>query len=910
MNHRIFPLVLIFILSGLFLIIYMVLSPQQDQISFNQDIRPILNDNCLACHGGVKKESGFSLLFEEEAFSPNESGKVAIIPGKPAESELYKRINHHDPELRMPPQSDPLDPEQVELIRNWIRQGAQWETHWALIPPQKQDLPRVKSKSWGQNDIDYFILDKLEDHDLKPSSAADKPTLLRRLSLDLVGLPPVPEQMKAFLQDPEAHAYEKQVDRLLASPHFGEKWASMWLDLARYADSKGYEKDGFRSIWKFRDYVIHSLNQDKPFDQFTIEQLAGDLLSDPTEDQLIATAFHRNTMNNDEGGTEDEEFRVASVIDRVNTTFEVWQGLTMSCVQCHSHPYDPFRHREYYELMAFFNNTADADVPSESPNLKIFEPDDRGKLEQIKKWVYQQADQNKAAWADYFTNLVRITEPKIHPNYFDSITNGTLADAKYMTADHNGFCRIRDVFLTDREQVLISYASGKRSGRVEFRLDSLTGRPIAALEVQDTGGGWRFKTTSLPIEPVDGFHDIYLAFIDPGNQGRICQIEWLLFSPELPGIVTEKGKAVKQDMMTLLNSETTNTPIMMERPDFYSRNTHLFERGNWLVKGEQVEAGVPASMPGLSDYPSNRLGLAQWLVDPANPLTARVMVNRVWEQLFGIGIIETAEDFGTQGTPPSHPALLDHLSYLFVHEFDWSLKRLIKNIVMSATYRQDSRSKPQLNQVDPYNRLLARGPRFRLSAEQVRDQALAVGGLLSSKIGGPSVMPPQPEGVWQVIYSGNNWETAEGEDRYRRGLYTFWRRTTPYPSMVSFDAPSREFCVSRRIRTNTPLQAFVTLNDTVYFEAALALAEKMMQKGDSPEQMISAGYFQALLKEISPAKLESLLELYHGSLNTKQEQAPLVKPTSIKNEAEQEQFRALTMVANVILNLDEFLTKE
>lgn len=913
MHSKKLLLITLFLLVATLVALVFVYNPrQQDEISFNEHIRPILNENCLACHGGVKKESGFSMLFEEEAFSANESGKPAIIPGNSANSEMIRRITHQDPEIRMPPEGDPLSEEEIAMLEKWIDQGAEWETHWSLIAPEKQNIPGVREAQWTENEIDQFILAKLEKNQLSPSSRAGKSTLLRRVSLDLTGIPPTIEELESYLNDSSENAYEKQVDRLLDSPDFGEKWASMWLDLARYADSKGYEKDAFRSIWKFRDYVIESFNEDKPFDQFTIEQLAGDLLQNPSDEQLIATAFHRNTMNNDEGGTDDEEFRVASVIDRVNTTFEVWQGLTIGCVQCHSHPYDPFKHREYYQLMAFFNNTADADVPSEAPNLKLFAEEDQQKLSDIKNWIHEHTQADGPNKAKYFENLIKITEPKIHPNYFDSITNGTRTDGKYLAVDHGGFARMRDIYLSQMENVWISYSSGKASGTVEFRLDSITGKKIGELDIQDTRGGWRFKTTIMNVEPAEGFHDIYLVFNDPGRGGRVCLIEWLMFTPEMPGSGAVGYDSVQTKLINLLNAKTTNTPIMIERPDYFNRETRVFERGNWMVHGDEVNPETPGSMyPIPKEYPQNRLGLAQWLVNENNPLTSRVIVNRIWEQIFGIGIIETVEDLGSQGEPPSHPQLLDHLAWKLMHEHQWHLKKLIKEIVMSATYQQSSKTTPELIEKDPYNRLLARGPRFRLSAEQVRDQALAVSGLLSDKMYGPSVMPPQPDGVWQVIYSGNSWQTSEGEDKHRRGLYTFWRRTTPYPSMVAFDSPSREFCVSRRIRTNTPLQAFVTLNDTVYFEAAKALASRMNEKANTVDNKIAQGYKMALLKDISKNKLDKLANFYHESLYDFEKTDPAnVEDVTIGYLENSPENAALVMVANVILNLDEFLTKE
>jgi len=901
----------LFISAGIVLILtvawFTSSSFQQDKISYNQHIRPILNKNCLSCHGGVKKESGFSLLFEEEAKSANESGKLAIVPGDAKHSEMIRRITSNDPDIRMPPEGDPLSEEEINLIKKWISQGAEWETHWALIKPEKQQLPEANPANWPQNDIDHFILAGLKENKLKPSPEAESHFLIRRLYLDLTGLPPSPEEVRQITKNFNREKYQEKVDSLLSSPHFGEKWASLWLDLARFADSKGYEKDGFRNIWKFRDYVIKSFNEDKPYDQFTIEQLAGDLLPNPTEEQLIATAFHRNTMNNDEGGTDDEEFRVAAVIDRVNTTFEVWQGLTMSCVQCHSHPYDPFRHEEYYQLMAFFNNTSDEDVPSEAPNWKDFEPEDEAKIKRIKDWVANHANDNPTQKSKDIEYFIHLTEPKIHPKYFDSITDGTLNDNKYLALDDGGFCRIRDIWLSGMDQLVVNYG-GNGKGFFELRMDGVNGPLLTKIELPKTKGGWNFQTFIVPLKSQEDYHDLYLVYQNPQGQ-RSGNLGWLMPIQSLPGKENDGYQQIHTQLLSLLNAKTENTPIMLERPDYFSRTTRVFERGNWLVHGELVAPKVPNSLPAIPEkYPQNRLGLAQWMVSPENPLTARVMVNRVWEQLFGIGLIETAEDFGTQGAPPSHPQLLDHLAWKFMHEHHWSIKSLLREIVSSATYQQSSKSTPDLNRLDPYNRLLARGPRFRLSAEQVRDQALAVSGLLSEKMHGPSVMPPQPEGVWQVIYSGNRWKTDTTEDRYRRGLYTFWRRTSPYPSMTAFDSPSREFCVQRRIRTNTPLQSLVTLNDTVYFEAAQALAAKMNQQ-PSLDHKIITGWKKATLKPVDSTKLEYLRKFYLKAKldiekgNTSTSITGKYLPGNAENAA-------LVMTASVILNLDEFLTKE
>ncbi len=888
----------------------------EEKIDFNAEVRPILNKKCITCHGGVKRSGEFSLLFRSDALSPNESGKRAIVPGDVEASEMLHRITHSDPEVRMPPEGESLSKEEVDVLTRWIEQGAYWEDHWAFVKPDPVDPPEVSS-DWVANDIDRFVLRKLQQKELTPSPSADKATLLRRVTQDLTGLPPTPDELQAFLEDSSAQAYEKVVDRLLASPRYGERWTSLWMDLSRYADSKGYEKDGPRNIWKYRDWLINAFNEDMPFDQFTIEQLAGDLLPEPTDQQMIATAFHRNTMNNDEGGTDDEEFRVAAVVDRVNTTWDVWQATTMACVQCHSHPYDPIRHEEYYEFYAFLNNTSDADVPSESPNLKEFKhEEDRQKLEELKSWVIQHTESNdeKLERGRELVKMVRFTEPKVHPKNYEEITDGALGDGKYLQVDHGGYAMIPNFTLDGKDEIIVSYRAKKASGKgiVEFRKGSTQGELLTTWKIQATPKeGWGFHRITVPLNPTNGTHDIYMVFKEPGNQGRLCTIEWLLFHETLPGKDEPQYTEVKQDFIRLLNvDEVEKTPVMLERPQDYRRKTHVFVRGNWMVDGEEVQPDVPQAWPALPEgAPKNRLGMARWLVSPENPLTARVTVNRFWAQIFGKGIVETVEDFGTQGAEPTHPELLDWLALQFMHEHDWSIKRLLKEIAMSATYQQASKVHPKLQEVDPTNQWMARGPRVRLSAEQIRDQALAVSGLLSDKMYGPSVMPPQPEGIWQVVYSGMKWETSEEEDRYRRGLYTYWRRTSPYPSMIAFDSPSRELCVTRRIRTNTPLQALVTLNDPVFMEAAKSLAKRMLEEGgESLEKQIASGYRMAMAKEVSSKKQQALVQLYQESMDYYQNN-PEEMIKMVGEGEDNQQLAALTVVANAMMNLDEFVTK-
>jgi len=896
--------------------------PRKEEIDFNADIRPILNTRCISCHGGVKESSGFSLFSREDALKIPRSGKAAIIPGDPDNSELIKRLLIHDPEERMPYHATPLNEDEINKLKTWIKEGAKWKDHWAYIKPINPKIPVDKS-NWALNPIDNFIIEKLNQEGLKHSPEADKATLLRRLTIDLTGLPPTEKEFEDFRKDKSPDAYEKQVNKLLASPHYGERWAAMWLDLARYSDSKGYEKDQQRNIWKFRDYVIRSFNDDKPFNQFTIEQLAGDILNNPNESQLIATAYHRNTSNNDEGGTDDEEFRISSVIDRNNNTWETWQGVTMGCVQCHSHPYDPFRHDDFYKSLAFFNNTRDEDIPLEYPNLIDYKTVDSLKIINIKNWIRNEVPHIEAKRsANYIEKLLSIGEPKIHAHSFDSLTNAGMIDGKWLGVGHMGFARLKNVYLTGVNQILISIGSEHNNGSLEVRKDKIDGELIGSLKIINDSKMWDarlYKKKLISIKEIKGRHTLFFILKNPNfknPQDYVAAIEYIMLLPNFPGYNKPGYQSIKDTIMSLLNNTNTEkTPILQENNIDFKRKNFVFVRGNWTSKGKQVTPSTPGFLPGLKNYPANRLGLAKWIVDKDNPLTARVAVNRFWEQIFGIGIVETLEDFGSQGAKPSHADLLDYLSLTFRDDYKWSIKKILKLIVMSNTYKQASIASKERIIKDPQNKLLARGSRIRLTAEEIRDQALSVAGILSNKMYGKSVMPPQPKGVWQVVYSGMNWNTSEGEDKYRRAIYTFWRRSSPYPSMITFDAASREICQSRRIRTNTPLQALVTLNDTVYIVAARALASRMIKESSGAlNDKIAKGYEIALFKTISTQKLSVLNKLYQQSYKYYSEKPAEIEKIlglkTINNNKNKVQEASLTIVANAIMNLDEFLMKE
>jgi hypothetical protein len=820
-----------FIIAGLIIgATIFVFSIPHNAVDFNTEVKPIFNKKCIVCHGGVKQRGGFSVLFRSEALKKTKSGKYGIIPGDPEHSEMIRRIKLKDPEERMPHHHQPLTEKEIATLTRWVKQGAKWGNHWAFVSVQPVEVPGPESSffglipekkwTWPKNNIDHFIYEKLLEEKIDTSEETDKPTLLRRVSLDLTGLPVTSSLADKYLKNKNADAYEELVDSLLVSPHFGEKWTSMWMDIARYSDTKGYERDAGRSIWRYRDWLIHAFNDDKPYDQFLTEQLAGDLLPNATDEQFIATAFHRNTMTNDEGGTDNEEFRTAAVIDRVNTTWEGLMGTTFACVQCHSHPYDPFKHEEYYKFMAFFNNTRDEDTWADYPLLRTFETEDSSKLIKLTNWLQQNHYFNESKNINRF---LKTWQPAVNSLRTDSFVNCELNDTKWLAMRHLSSARLKHINMDGKNQLIYRFASYASGGVWTIRLDKTDG-PVLKTIRMDTTKGWKIAAEEIP--DIRGTHDLYFLYSNPKLKTKDkdkngLQFDWFYFTQSFPG----KGKpgydSAYKYYWQLLTKNLPSTPVMMDNPPDMARSSFVFDRGNWLVKTTQVNAEVPHVLNPLSkDAPRNRLGLAMWLTDKKNPLTARTMVNRLWEQLFGTGIVETLEDLGTQGAEPTHRKLLDYLSYRFMHVHNWSIKKLLKEMVLSATYRQESKITKQALEKDPLNKYYGRSSRMRLSAEQIRDQALAISGLLSKKMYGPSVKPWQPEGIWMSPYDGDYWKQSHGEDQYRRALYTYWKRTAPYPSMISFDGVGREVCTSRRIRTNTPLQALVTLNDSVYLQAS------------------------------------------------------------------------------------------
>jgi hypothetical protein len=1134
---------------------------QPKKLDFNRDIKPILSNNCYQCHGPDPAErkggtAGLRLDTAEGALA-DQGGHAAIVPGKPEASELIARIKSADADAKMPPPQSgkKLSPQEIELLTQWIRDGAGYEGHWSYGKPVRPPLPTVKAADWPKNEIDYFILARLEREGLGPMPEADRYALIRRVSLDLTGLPPTIAEVDEFVNDQDPKAYEKLVERLLAKQSYGEHWARMWLDLGRYADSAGYADDPPRKIWLFRDYVIRSLNANKPFDQFTIEQIAGDLLPNPTDDQLIATAFHRNTLTNNEGGTNDEEFRNVAIVDRVNTTMAVWMGTTIACAQCHTHKYDPLSQEEYFKLFAFFNNTEDADRTDESPLLSIYSPEqleqrsqwqgELANLEQQLKTLTPALEEGLAKWdadfprgmkwqtdkplvakaesgstaslaedasitvkpgakEDTYTVELPATGEAIRAIRLETLTDDALpekgpghaagnfvitriaatmapprgagiqgryvrvelpgkgkflslaevqvfrgaenvalqGEASQISTDYDGPAKLaidgnttgkfdakstthtaasdnpwwevdlkreqsidrlvvwnrldgvesrlagyKVTVLNDKREPVWQQAndkapipsqefsvSGQRS--VEFQqaladysqsgfeaeglvapadpkqkkkpqgwgiggqtgqphtLTLLTREPIAAPagsklvvtieqkspHANHTLGKFRLTTTSDPQVATWAKTpaSVLAALNIPAAERKPEQNEalvkhYLQIATELEPQRKRQAELTK----SLADLKPNTVPIQRELPEGKRRVTKLQHRGNFQDLGQEVTAGTPAIFPPLPQgVPVNRLALAQWLVDENNPLTARVIANRYWEQLFGIGIVATSEEFGSQGELPFHPELLDWLATELVR-LKWDTKAFVKTLVMSAAYRQSSKTTADLVQRDPENRLLARGPRFRLSAEMLRDMSLAASGQLSSKMYGPPVRPPQPVlGVSAAFGGGIDWTTSAGEDKYRRALYVTWRRSNPYPSMATFDAPNREVCTVRRVRTNTPLQALVSLNDPVYIEAAQALGRRMVAEGGSTvSDRARHGFRLVLARPPQDAELGRLVALYEQSLAKYSQNAEAAKKMAtdpigpVPPGMTEPELAAWSVVGNVLLNLDEAVMK-
>lgn len=936
------------------------------EIDFNNDIRPLFNNHCVGCHGGVKKAGGLSFLARHEALSEGKSGLRAIVPGDLNASHVLERVTSDDPDEHMPPAEHglPLTPDEIAKLRQWIMEGAEWQNHWAFEPPLSAPLPKVKSPGWCQTPIDRFLLSRLEEEGLQPRAMADKATLLRRASFDLTGLPPSLEQLDRFLADKSGDAFERMVDEFLDSSAFGERWAAMWLDLARYADSEGLGVDARRETWAYRDWVIDAFNRNLPFDQFVVEQLAGDLLPDPTTEQLIATAFHRQTQSNGEGGTDDEEFRVMAVLDRTNTTWEAFQGVTFGCVQCHSHPYDPITNEEYYQFTAFFNNTADADLGDHWPKVRApKDPADRPKSKRLRdrisllteeltvegralvektKWKVPGVDRvtassrgngvkmvaaNSGAEFRSEGNIAAGTEYTFEITTPDDLQELTALRIDMMPVDEDTAKHTPEWGAVLSRISLEVRAPGAGSEFVNVGLSEVVGdeaSPVYDPNESLKRGGAGFGAMSkifqrrtcvvLPIKPValeKGSviklklkHEIQAlgAFPLVTQRGAFALTDDARWTEFATGEEWEKLKVRLADAKrTLRDIPASQVPVMQERPLHLQRETRIFNRGNWLEKGEQVRAGVPAAFPPLpEDSPKDRLALARWLTSDDNPLTARVAVNRFWEQLFGYGLVLTLEDFGAAGEKPSHPELLDWLAVRFRGDLDWNVKALLKEIVLSAAYQQDAAATAELHEQDPLNRLISRGPRRRLKAEMVRDFALSASGQITEKLHGSPVRPPIPGGVWKP-FANDPWKTEKGEDRFRRSIYVYWKRSIPFPSMVTFDAPSRELCNQRRLPSNTPLQALVTLNDPVFVEAANALADLMKKHSDDLVDQLGYGYRRCTSQFPTGERVAEMVKLYRQVLEAYRND----KPEGIDDF----ELAALQSVASVLLNLDESLTK-
>jgi hypothetical protein len=975
-------------------------------------IRSLLDNSCVSCHSGPQAAGGLSLESPAGMAKGGKSGS-AVAPGNASASLLYQRVVATDRAVRMPLGGSPLRADQAAMIRKWIDEGAVWPAesgagnptgarkHWSYTKPVRPSVPSVSGTV--RNPIDNFVLARLQKEKLNFSPEASRETLIRRVNLDLTGLPPTIEEVDAFLADDRPDAYEKLVDRLLASPHYGERWARPWLDLARYADTNGYEADRRRTMWKYRDWVIEALNRDIPYDRFTIEQIAGDMLPGATKEQNIASGFNRNTMFNEEGGVDKDEAHFEVLVDRVNTTSTVWLGSTIGCAQCHNHKYDPFSQKEYYQLMAFFANSARDTEPAsrgKEPVLDLATPEQEEKRKKLKAEIDALEAQLKAqtpqlakaqsAWER--KQVDALSEWKtIQPSSIRSLSGSTLTvmpDGAILASGENPQ---RETFVIEGAAPLekltgirleaLPHEQLPRGGPgrdiygnaivSDITVEIATGeewRPVRFSRVSSDDGRTQDERTRklwivdasrdekrvprqlvlIPPNPVklkgsrlrvsirqdsdfvgQSLGYFRLSVTDTRDPAEVVQIrakQRPLLEKSAAARTADESKQlgeqfragasefestrerVKELKKQLDRLGIATALVMGEQPGVARPSDFVRIRGGFANTSDQVYGGVPTVLGQMpAEAPANRLGLAQWLVSKDNPLTARVAMNRVWEQYFGRGLVETSEDFGSQGERPTHPELLDWLAVEFMDR-DWSMKAMHRLIVLSAAYRQTSAVSPEVLKIDPDNRLISRGARFRLAAESVRDVALAASGLLSRKVGGPSVFPPQPPGVWDLPYNDEKWEESKGEDRYRRGIYTFVRRSALHPAMMNFDATSREFCTVRRIRTNTPLQALTTLNDQGFFEMAQALARRILREGGGNDRSrVGYGFRLVTGRSPKPGESDSIL-----SWLEREKQKPVAKEDLAKltPNFKERGASAYVMLANILLNLDEALTKE
>lgn len=825
--------------------------PSPERIDFVRDVEPIFAAKCYSCHGPDEQEGQLRLDARAIVFKGGVSGAL-FEKGKGKDSLLYKSIAGVGGVERMPLEGEPLWDAEIATIVRWVDEGAVWpdgvgveiatETHWAYVPPATSAFPTVSAPDWIRTPVDAFVLRQLDAKKLAPSLRADDAKLLRRVFLDLIGLPPSVEEVDAFVADHRADKYERVVDRLLASPQYGAKWARLWLDAARYADSNGYQADQYREVWPYRDWVINAMNADMPFDQFTLEQLAGDLLPEATLDQKIATGFSRLTTCNVEAGVDPEENRVNQIIDRVNTTGTVWLGSSIECAQCHNHKYDPFTQRDYYQLFAYFNNTP-LEVKGDGVTYEFVGP----------KMELPLADEQRDELAQ-------------------------------LEAQRSELASQLEPLVAERREGLGDWEQQFASSQAEASTLPELPKAIAAIVARPAD-----KRNANQKQQLDD----YFVDLDPPIK-------------KLRGQIADLQKKIDA-------IQPTTTLVMIE--DEKPRMTTVFKRGSFLDAGEPVSMSTPDALPELSNVESqDRRELAKWLTSRDNPLTARVAVNRWWAEIFGRGIVATLEDFGTQGERPTHPELLDWLA-IELMDSGWSMKHVHRQIVLSATYQQSSRVTPQLLKRDPYNKLYARAPRFRLPAETVRDNALAIAGLLSNKMAGPPIFPPQPPNIWRHV--GRNepkYNTSEGNDRFRRGIYVIWRRSAPYPSFINFDAPDRASCVVDRPRTNTPLQALTLLNDPAYVEMAIALAERIATAGESMsiEDRIAFAVKLCVARSATGDEVKHLAEVYREQreqFEPSPAAAKLLVGKQATSTADVKDIAAWFYIANILLNLDETITK-
>ena len=1015
------------------------LAAAEPSIDFSRDVLPLLSENCFKCHGPdeANREAGLRLDQQEGAFAKLESGNSAVVAGKSAASEIYLRLTSTDPDLRMPPPDSgkKMGPDEIARIKAWIDAGAEWAGHWAFQAPSKPTVPEPVADWLSENPIDLFVQAKLKDANLRPEAQADKATLIRRATLDLTGLPPTIKEVDDFLADDSPQAFERVVDRLLDSQHYGEHMARYWLDAARYADTHGLHLDNERSIWPYRDWVIDAFNRNVPFDQFTIEQLAGDLLPNPTLDQRVATGFNRCNVTTSEGGSIAEEYLMRYAVDRVETTSTVWLGLTAGCAACHDHKFDPLTQKEFYQLFSYFysltEKAMDGNALLPPPSVKVPSAEQTAQKQQLTAEVaakdvevekllaeFNYSDPMPAAplgelseadliWIDDAlpagakpegngpnpwqfvaapdhpvhsgkTSTVRVaTDDSITQHFFTGATdklkigeNSRLFAYVYLdpknlpetiqlqfndgTWEHRASWGADKAFGAGRNnasnRVVGKLPEAGKWVRLEVTAESVGLKPGAELN------GWAFtqvkgsvhwdaagivstslseeqkrsqfaweqfqKTGKAPAVPADIKKLLDVEATKRNDQQKTQLTRYFLqhVHPDARAKLTEpfQQQATLKQQLAELETAIPSTLIMEELKE--PRQAHILERGQYTLKRDKVSSLVPQWMgTALPEAPANRLGLAQWLVSPTHPLTARVTVNRHWQHYFGTGLVKTSEDFGVQGEHPSHPALLDWLAVDFI-ESGWDVKRLQKMLVMSATYRQSSRVTPEKLAADPENRLVSHGPRFRLDAEVIRDQALALSGLLINEIGGRSVRPYQPAGLWKPVgFGGSNtsvFTQDTGSKLYRRSMYTFWKRTSPPPSMTTFDAPDRETCQVRRARTNTPLQALVLMNDVQFIEAARKFAERVMSEGGSDvEQRVAYAFRSVITRQPSSGELSSITQLFNDYLaefKSSPESATklLAAGESPRDESlDSAELSAWTMVAHLLLNLSETVTK-